>query len=123
MANRPIVRGFPQEDLVENADDVTSIDHYRISILSEFRSPGVVTPIQNRWVTVSEIDPDCEAVIDDNIVKFETPEDAEEARDMFAQTNSLIGLQLDAAVVGVNAAGVILAIDGENVLLPDGSDM
>jgi hypothetical protein len=96
------------------ADDLVTIDHYRIRLRTD---DG-----KQREITVGEANPYCDDLVSDDIAKYQTPEEAESARDEFVSANRAIGLPTDAAVVGVSSAGVVLAVDGEPVLLPNDND-
>ncbi len=93
------------------ADDLVSIDHYRVRLRTE---DG-----KQREITMGEANPYCDDLVSDDIAKYQTPEEAEAARDEFVIANNAIGLPTDAVVVGVSSAGVVLAVDGEPVTLPD----
>jgi hypothetical protein len=93
------------------ADDLVTIDHYRIRLRTD---DG-----KQREITVGEAYPHCDDLYSDDIAKFKTPEEAEAARDEFVSVNNSIGLRTDAVVVGVSSAGVVLAVDGQAVSLPN----
>lgn len=103
------------------ADDLITIDHYRVALRDPYRDIK-----RMRYITVGEIDPNCDDVLTDDIAKYGDPEEAEEGRDAFARVNELLGVPTDAVVVGVSEVGVVLAIDGQFVTTPnqeDGSDI
>ena len=107
------------EDLLalNKAEDLISVVAYRVAVAVS----GAITqtaegPVINKrlaFLSVGEIDPFCDELYADDIAGFKTPEAAENARDKYTADVSSIGIKQKLVVVGVNAAGTILMIDGE----------
>ena len=109
------------------ADDLISIDHYRVGLRppprKTSRAIDLIDPVQSiKYLTIGEVDPHCDDLISDDVAKYKSPEEAEDARDKFNNVNNVLGIPTDAVVVGVNSAGVVMAVDGQSVTLPDEED-
>lgn len=114
----------PEDVLALNkAEDLTTIVSYRLAVVSNdavTSSPqGLVLSKKLTYLSVGEVNPFCDELCTDDIVKFKTPEEAEAVRDKYVSDMQSVGMNQRVVVAGVNAGGTILAIDGEYTGTPE----
>ena len=114
----------PEDILSLNrAEDLTTISSYRVAVVGNdaitSSAAGLLLSKKVTFLSVGELNPFCAELVADEIMKFKTPDEAEIARDKYAAEMSSVGMNLNVVVTGVNAAGTILAINGEYTGQPE----
>jgi hypothetical protein len=108
---------------LNKAEDLTTIASYRVATVGNegvTSTPnGLMMSKRLTLLSVGEINPFCEEGVEDDIARFKTPEEAEEARDKYVREMAGVGITAKVVVTAVNAAGTVLAIDGEFISVPD----